>query len=207
MIRLKENGKEIDAVVFDLGNVLLDYKPRRFMGEMGIPMSLHDRLSNALFDGPEWNEMDRGTLTREEFIEAAARRDPMMRKEIKTYMNRWDEFFHAIPENVESVYRIKEAGGKVFVLSNFCAESFRYIVKRNAFFQEFDGMIISYQHHLVKPDPAIYRLLIDTMKMDPGRTVFFDDVPENAAAAVNTGMNAVQLPDGGLVLDYLTITD
>ncbi len=195
MIYLKENRKPMDAVIFDLGNVLLDYSPRRILGEIGISPDLHDRIAAVLFEDLEtWTELDRGTITSADLIDIAVSKEPFLRKEITEFIREWPYHFNAIPENVAALYRIIETGTKIYVLSNFALDVFRIEQKRNVFLSEFDGFIISSEHHLVKPDPAIYRLLIETFDLDPDRSVFIDDIEANINAAIAAGLNGIHLP-------------
>ena len=64
MIRLRQNLMEMDTVVFDLGNVLLKYDPRRYLELLKIDPALHDRIETALFSNPIWHEIDRGKIGR-----------------------------------------------------------------------------------------------------------------------------------------------
>ncbi len=195
MVLLKENHKEMDAVIFDLGNVLLDYSPRRFLGEIGIPPEIHDRLAAILFDDSEtWSKLDRGTLNNTGLIEIAAAKEPMLRKEITKFISEWPDHFNAIPENVASMYRIKEAGTKVYILSNFSEEVYAIEKKRNAFLTDFDGVLISYEHQVIKPEPEIYNLLINNFQLSPDKSVFIDDLEANVRGAKNAGLNTIHLP-------------
>ncbi len=208
MIYLKENQKSMDAVIFDLGNVLLDYSPRRFLGEIGIHPEVHDRIAAVLFeDAATWTELDRGTITNAELIEIAAGKEPLLRNEIKKYVREWPYFFNAIPENIAALYRIKEAGAKVYVLSNFAIEVFKIEQKRNSFLADFDGLIISSEHHLIKPQPEIYRLLIEKFQLNPERSVFIDDIEENANAALRAGLNVIHLPARSAVAPYFILPE
>ena len=110
MIRLRQNLMEMDAVVFDLGNVLLKYDPRRYLELLKIDPALHDRIETALFSNPIWHEIDRGTMTDEELADAASALDPEIDDEIHYYMRNWADYFYLIPENVDTMYRIKETG-------------------------------------------------------------------------------------------------
>lgn len=191
MIRLRQNLLEMDAVIFDLGNVLLDYDPFRFMRLLNIDPAIHKRIAKALFGNPIWCEIDRGTMTEDELAEAAGDLDPEIREEIRFYMRNWSQFFYLIPENVETFYRIKETGTKVYVLSNFSEATYRKMTAAYSFLNHFDGGVVSYQDKLIKPDPAIYHLLIERCGLDPKRSVFIDDLEPNIKTALQLGFNAI----------------
>ena len=205
MIYLNEDRTRIDAVIFDLGNVLLDYKPRRFMQEMGIAPEYIDRLMKVFPESPEWLELDKDTISDDEFLETALRKEPALRREILLYHRHWYDYFKAIPENVAAFYELKEAGAKTYLLSNFQKTCFAEIRKHNVFPDDTDGRVISFECGMIKPDPKIYELIISKYKLDPAHSVFIDDTPENIEAALAAGLKGIILPIGGYIMDYLTI--
>lgn len=205
MIYLNEDHTELNAVIFDLGNVLLDYNPRRFMGELGIDPKHFDRLTEIFPQSKGWQDLDEGLITDDEFLTAALHEEPALRREIILYHKHWYDHFHAIPENVAAFYQIKEAGAKTYILSNFQRTCFSVIREHNAFPDDFDGRVISFECGLRKPDPKIYELLISKYDLVPAHSVFIDDMPENTEAALRAGLKTVTLPVGGYILDYLTI--
>lgn len=207
MIYLKENNAPIDAVIFDLGNVLLDYDPRRFMIELGIDPAHIDRLMEIFPNSPEWQELDQGIISDDEFLAAALRKEPSLRREIKLYHRHWYDHFHAIPKNVAAFYQIKEAGAKTYILSNFQQTCFCVIRERNVFPDDFDGRVISFECRLRKPQPEIYEHIISKYQLDPARSVFIDDMPVNTEAARAASLLTVTLPIGGYILDYLRIEE
>ena len=110
MIFLNEDRTPLDAVIFDLGNVLLDYNPRRFMAELGIDVKNIDRLMEIFPHSQEWQDLDQNLISDDEFLESALRKEPSLRREILLYHKHWYDRFKAIPENVAAFYEIKEAG-------------------------------------------------------------------------------------------------
>ena len=207
MLFLKEDKSPLDAVIFDVGNVLLDYDPRRFMAELGIASKYWDRLTEIFPESEEWKLLDNDLMSDEEFLSSALRKEPGLRREIKLYHKHWYEHFDAIPKNVAAFYQIKEAGIKTYILSNLQKSCFRYVSAHNIFFDDFDGRIFSFENHVRKPAPEIYDLIISRYKLDPARSVFFDDMEANILAAQKAGMKTVYFPIGGNVLDYLIMED
>ena len=205
MIYLNEDHSELETVVFDLGKVLFDYAPRRFMFELGIAPELYDRLMKIFPESPEWQELDMDTISDDEFLASALRKEPLLRKEITLYHKHWYDHFKAIPENVAAFYEVKEAGAKTYILSNFQKTCFRVMQEHNSFLDDFDGRTISFECHTRKPMPEIYQTLINSFSLNPERTVFIDDMKENIKAAQAAGLKTIHLPIGGRVMDYLTI--
>lgn len=205
MISLKADHTMLDTVVFDLGNVLLDYNPRHFMAELGIAQQHFDRLMEIFPKSAEWQDLDMDLISDDEFLAAALRKEPELRREINLYHKHWYDHFHAIPENVAAFYQLKEAGARTYILSNFQKTCFAEIRKHNVFPDDMDGWVISYECHLRKPQPEIYELLISKFGLDPARSVFIDDMPENTDAAKAAGLQTITLPVGGFILDYLLL--
>ncbi len=207
MIYLNEDHTRIDAVIFDLGNVLLDYRPRMFMAELGIDPKYFERLEKVFPQSQEWQDLDQNLISDDEFLEAALHKEPALRREILLYHKHWYDHFRAIPENVATFYEVKEAGAKTYILSNFQKTCFRVVQEHNAFFEDFDGRVISFECIMRKPDPKIYELIISKYQLDPGHTVFIDDMSVNIEGAKSAGLKTILLPVGGFIRDYLTIED
>ena len=203
MLYLKENKTPLSAVVFDLGNVMFDYNPRRFMFELGIDQKYYDRLEEVFPKSPEWQDLDENIITDDEFLARALEKEPMLKKEILAYHYHWKEHCTALPYNVATFYDIKDAGAKTYILSNYQQTGFEYAEEHNIFLHDFDGAVISYRCKMRKPNPAIYKLLIDTYALDPAHTVFFDDLPANIEAARAAGLLGVVLPPCGHIAEYL----
>lgn len=207
MIYLNEDRTPINAVIFDLGNVLLDYNPRRFMLEMGIAPEYTDRLLKVFPESEDWTRLDMGLISDDEFLSNALYKEPQLRREVILYHKHWYDYFKAIPKNVAAFYQVKEAGAKTYILSNFQETCFRVMQEHNVFFEDFDGQVISYECKLRKPQPEIYQLIIEKYRLDPAHSVFIDDMAVNIEGAKAAGLKTILLPVGGSVLDYLTIED
>ena len=205
MIYLNEDHTELSAVIFDLGNVLLDYNPRRFMAELGIAPRHFDRLTEIFPDSKVWQDLDMDLVSDDEFLAAALHKEPALRREINLYHKHWYDHFHAIPENVAAFYQIKEAGAKTYILSNFQKTCFSVMQAHNVFLEDFDGRVISFECHLRKPEPEIYEYLIKQFSLDPAHSVFIDDMEVNIEGAKAAGLKTILLPVGGRILDHLTI--
>lgn len=102
---------------------------------------------------------------------------------------------HLVPETVELIKELKEQGYKLYVLSNFCSESFNLIKERNPeFFALFDGIVISAEIGLIKPDPNIYQHILSTHNIDPKTACFIDDQKVNLEAAKQFGIHTIHCP-------------
>lgn len=172
----------IEAVVFDIGNVLINWAPER----------LYDRLFGqdrrreifAAVDLAGMNErVDLGEGFRD-VIYGFADENPVFRDEIRLWHDRWiDMASPAIDRSVRLLRALREKGIPVFALSNFGAESFAIACARYPFLIEFDRSYISAHHRLAKPDPAFFALLETDSGLSGASLLFTDDRAENIAAA------------------------
>jgi HAD superfamily hydrolase (TIGR01509 family) len=102
---------------------------------------------------------------------------------------------HLVPETVNLIKELKEHGYKIYVLSNFCSESFNLIRERNPeFFALFDGIVISADIGMIKPDPNIYHHILTTHNIDPKMACFIDDQKVNLEAAQKFGIHTIHCP-------------
>ena len=204
MVCLKEGNIPLKSVIFDLANVLIEYDPGAMMLKLGIAPERVDRLLEITAFRPEWDEWDRGFETKESIRALAKADEPDFADDIDLYLSRWEEQFIPIPWNVETFYQLKKAGVKVYILSNWMQDCYEdWVIDHNPFIKDADGVMISYEVLLNKPDPAIFRLLLDRYQIDPKSAVFFDDREQNIASARSVGLNACQILDNGPVLPFL----
>ena len=185
----------ITAVVFDLGNVLVQWDPRFLYRQL---LDTDDEVEAFLAEvcTPEWNEaQDRGRPWAEGIAEAVDRH-PEHEALIRAFHDRWDEMCPGLVEGTpELVAELADAGIPLYALSNWSLETFERVRHRFHFLDRFDGLVISAAERLVKPDPAIFELLLERYALSAERTVFIDDSPRNVEAAASLGF--VSLPFTG----------
>lgn len=183
-------GAPIDAVVFDLGNVLVEWSRDRLY-EQVIP----DPQQRAFFfehiATMDWNlALDRG-LGFDQGVAELAGSHPDWRIEIEAYRDRWVEMLGPADDAAVALMReLKHEGYGVFGLTNWSAETFPFAEERFAFLGELDGIVVSGREGVVKPEREIYDLLCERFGLHPQRLVFTDDSPPNVAAATQFGWNA-----------------
>jgi 2-haloacid dehalogenase len=182
----------IDAVVFDLGGVLIDWDPRRlFRKLLADEAAVEEFLATVCT--PEWNaEQDRGRPFAEGVVELVER-FPAHAAAITAYHERWPEMLAGdIGGTVELLAELRAAGVPLYALTNWSAETFGIARERFEFLEWFDGVLVSGEERMIKPDPAIFRLLLDRFGLDPGATFYVDDSEPNVEAAGRLGFDAVR---------------
>lgn len=192
---------KVDAVVFDIGNILIRYAPDDFLAQLfpGDVQKQRDMLSRV-YAGPYWPSFDRGTM---EFEDAARRLTKEFGGSEADYlhaMRGWIELKKPIDEGWRAARRCKRAGKRLYLLSNYSREG--YIRMRERFadlFSIFSGGVISYRVHQLKPEPEIYATLIAECSLEPERTLFIDDTLLNVEGAIKMGIHGFHKHENGMM--------
>ena len=187
----------IKNVVFDLGRVIYNFWPDKYFAQLGY--SAADAA--VLFSNPIakklWLEYDRGTYNRAEIIQKLSDEFPHMADIFSHVLN--DNFvadvITVMPDNLDFLYEVKRRGFKVFLLSNFFLDGHEFCRKRDSFYEDVDGMIISALEGLIKPEPAIYQLLLDRYGLVAEESIFIDDLLPNIEAAKAFGIKTIHFTD------------
>lgn len=186
----------IDAVVFDLGGVLIDWDPRHLYRTLFDDDEIAMERFLTEVCSPAWNVQQDAGRSWSEAVETLTYRHPGHRELIAAYDERWSEMLGgAIEGTVEILDELRASGVRVAALSNWSAEKFPVARSRFEFLDWFEAIVISGEVGVSKPDERIYRHLLGRMGLDPGSTVFIDDSAANVAAAAELGMTALRFRD------------
>lgn len=181
----------IKNIIFDIGNVLTDFRWRDFLRDKGFDDAMIGRIAKASVENPLWKEFDRGELAGEELMQAFIDADPEIEEELhKAYDNIHGMVTirdYAIPW----VRELKAKGYKVWYLSNFSEKTEIECADSIAFIPYMDGGILSWKDKLIKPDPKIYLLMLERFGLVAEECVFIDDLPENVQGAMNEGIHGI----------------
>lgn len=188
-------------VVFDLGAVLLSWHPARLL-QHHLPALATDSqtacaLARQVFGHPDWHAFDRGAVTSSEVVSRMAARLGQPAESLDDLLQGIGEALTPMPDSVavlRELHALRESGHAVnglYYLSNMPQRYARYLVRQHDFFACFDGGVFSSDVGLIKPEPAIYKLLQQRFALAPARTLFIDDLPANVQAAQSLGWQAV----------------
>jgi 2-haloacid dehalogenase len=187
-----ETRPPIDAIVFDLGGVLIDWNPRhlyrQFFGEDidGMERFLSEVCTQT------WNEKQDAGRSWEEAIAEATASHPEDAALIKAYRERWEEMLGGpIADSVSVLDELRGTGKKLYALTNWSQHTFPIALARYAFLGWFDDILVSGREGLIKPDPAIFQLLASRFGIEASRSVFIDDSIKNVEAARRLGFHAI----------------
>lgn len=184
--------KPISAVVFDLGGVLLDWDPRYLYRQLMAHHEIDAFLEEI--DFPSWNHVQDSTSRPWALaVDDLAARHPHRRQLIAAYPQRFRESIAGlIPGTVDVLRALHDRGVRLFALTNWSAETFAGIRGDFEFLGMFEAIVVSGEEEIAKPDPEVFRLVLDRYDLDANATVFVDDSPANVAAAESVGLVSLQ---------------
>ena len=181
----------IRTIVFDIGNVLVDYCWRDHIRGMGYEGETAERIGRAMMQSPVWNELDRGVWTDEELLAGFIANDPGMEEQIRRVFSDLSTLVRERSGSPSWARSLKAEGYRVYYLSNFSGRVKREAADQLSFLNEMDGGIMSYAVRMIKPDPGIYRKLFDRYGIAAEESVFLDDSPANVETAEKLRMHGI----------------
>ena len=181
----------IRTIIFDIGNVLTVFGWKNFLHSFGFPPEIEERVGKATVDNPFWHEFDKGFLSDEEMLEGFIRNDPSVEKELREIYVSLHGIVTKADYAIPWIQALKKAGYQVLVLSNFSDKVRRENGDAFDFLEYVDGGILSYKDGVIKPDPAIYSLLLERYGLKPEECVFLDDMQPNLDAAARFGIHTI----------------
>ena len=194
---------KIRTIVFDIGNVLVDFAWRPLIEKRGFDSAMVDRIAKASVFSEDWVEFDKGNLSIEEIIDLFVENDPEIESEIRTAFSDLTDIVTKRERTIPWINAIKAAGYQVLVLSNFSKMAVENCKEAMGFLDYVDGGILSYKDHVVKPGEEIYKLLMERYDLTADTTVFIDDTPENIDTAKRLGWNGIVFKSYDQVEDEL----
>ncbi len=181
----------IRNVIFDIGNVLTDFRWKEFLADKGFDSGMIERIGRASVESLIWREFDRGSWSERELFAAFVQNDPAIEEELHRAFDDVHGMVKAREYAVPWVKALKRGGLGVYYLSNFSEKAHRECADALAFVAYADGGILSYQDRIIKPDPAIYRLFLSRYRLKAEECVFLDDLQENVEAARREGIHGI----------------
>lgn len=191
-----ETERTIDAVIFDLGGVVLRWDPRAAFAQV-LPVDEIDGFLNEI-SFPEWNQAQDSGRDWSEGEAELTLRFPHREQAVQAYRR---YFPLVIPEMVDGtaalIAELGQGGVRLLALTNWAADTFAETRSRFDILQRFESIMVSGEEKLAKPDPAIFARLIERGRLDPTRTLFIDDSAANCEAAARLGLQARRFTDAG----------
>lgn len=180
----------INTIIFDFGGVLVDWNPRYvYRDHFQNDEKMEWFLENICTD--DWNIQQDCGRSLEEATNLLLEKYPEHKNEIEMYYGKWETMLkNSIPGTVEILYELK---GKypLYGLTNWSAETFPIALKRFEFFQAFDGILVSGEEKLIKPDQKIFELMMRKFSLKPENCLFIDDNLKNVEASREFGIETI----------------
>lgn len=195
---------KINNVIFDLGAVLLEWKPEDILSEAF--KNKEDRLKarNGILNHPDWIDLDRGTLKEKDAVQKFSERTGLSEPSIKNFFDIVRKSLTAKEDTLEIFNQCRKKNLKLYCLSNMSIENFEYVQNRYAFFNDFSGIVVSGYINLVKPDPRIFEFILSKYQIVPSQTVFIDDNTTNVLTAEGFGIHAIEFDNAALCGEILS---
>ncbi|HUW90277.1 MAG TPA: HAD family phosphatase [Candidatus Nanopelagicaceae bacterium] len=181
----------IKNIIFDLGNVLLKFKPNKFLLRFTNDKEYIDQFVLKVTRSKTWLELDRGTNTLENARNIFLSKYPQEKDFIELFFDQWMDMLTPIKKNIEILEELKELGYSSYILSNYIKEAFSYVNSKYSFFSLFNGQIISGFENIIKPEKAIYVLLLNRYNLIPEESLFIDDILFFLKPAKKLGMKTI----------------
>ena len=182
----------IRNMVFDIGNVLMDFRWKEYMRSLfGENEALIQTINQGIWHNGCWAAMDKGEMDGAATLRSAVAFAPQYEKEIKLTLDRVALAFHKFGYAVPWLQELKRMGLNVYYLSNYSAFSIAANPDVLDFIPCMDGGVFSFEVKAVKPEPEIYRCLCDKYDLKPEECLFTDDVPANVKGAQACGFQGI----------------
>lgn len=182
----------IKNIVFDVGRVLVTFNPEEYLKKLGYDERTRQKIEEAMFKNPLWNEQDRGVLSDEELLSKFVANAPEYEEQIKEAFEKIAAIIELLPHTMEWVKGLKAKGYQLYVLSNYGEYTYEQTKHKLEFLSYMDGSIFSFQYKVIKPEREIYELLLNKFELKAEESVFIDDRLENVEAAKALGFSGIQ---------------
>jgi 2-haloacid dehalogenase len=186
------NNTPIDTIIFDLGNVLIDWNPRYLYRKL---FKTEEEVSWFLENicTPAWNDEQDGGRSFEEATALLLAKHPEWSVPINAWYGRWHETISGpVHGTVEILKTFKENSGyRLYALTNWSDQTFPWALETFEFLHWFEGIVISGVEKTRKPFPDFYHILLNRYAIDPAKALFIDDNIKNIEGAKAVGLNTI----------------
>lgn len=191
------------AVLWDVGNVIVDWSPRRLYQKIFKEPAACDRFLSSVCTMGWHLETDRG-LPPEDNTRRLIARFPDHEAAIRAWWDRWDEMFDgAIPQTEAAIEALAEAGVPQFGLTNMWTGTWAFVQSLSPAFRHFQDTVVSADEGLIKPDPRIYAIACERTGLAPQDLLFIDDSAANIEAASALGFHVHRFEDPAALIPLL----
>lgn len=174
-------------IVFDIGNVLVDYNFKEFLAGKGFGPDTIKRIIKASMMSPYWEAFERSEMTEEEVMKAFVSLDPEIEDELYKAYDNIHGMLTLRPFAIDLIKQLKSKGYKVYYLSNYSSKAYRECSDSLAFMEYTDGGCVSFMEKMTKPDVNFYKCFLEKYNLAAEECIFVDDTPVNVEVAEQLG--------------------
>jgi 2-haloacid dehalogenase len=196
--------EQIETIIFDLGGVLVDWNPRYMYRKIFADETEMEHFLAEVTTG-HWNEQQDAGRPLAEATEMLVQAHPHYAAEIRAFYGRWTEMLNgAVEESVQILQEIlHNSRHRVYALTNWSHETWPIALELFPFLHWFEGVLVSGEEKLIKPDPAIYELILSRYNIERSTALFIDDNLKNVHGSWAVGLPAVQFESAGQLRIFL----
>lgn len=187
----------IKNVIFDIGNVLVDFRWKMLLEDLKIPHDTGKIFETSVFGNPLWAELDRGVYEEDEILTKFREINKEHLEEFNLVWENRDKLVEPYTYALPWIDRLKARGMNVYLLSNYPKNIFTLHAECGCFpfLSKVDGKVVSAFVKMVKPEAAIYEYLLKEYGLTASECIFLDDREENVEAAKALGMKGIVFKD------------
>lgn len=178
----------IKNVIFDMGNVLLRWDPEYIVSNYDTDEIGKGFLLNEVIKTKYWLDVDKGIISYDDLLDIVKNRIPSKYHAVAKHMcDTFENYMEELLNATEVLSKLKSEDYNLYILSNSCLK-FRSILKKQRFYSYLDGILLSSEEKMLKPDTEIFKLMCDRYELNPSESLFIDDIKANVDGAISAGL-------------------
>ena len=181
----------VKNIVFDIGNVLADFRIKEFLAQKGFDAPTIKRIIKASVLSPYWEQFERADITEEEAIAAFISLDPELESALRKAYANIAGMLTVRDYAVPWIRALNERGYRTYYLSNYSKKAYDECGDSLSFMAYMEGGLLSFRERMTKPAPAIYTRFLERFSLNAEECVFIDDTAQNVEAARNLGFYGI----------------
>ena len=185
---------KIKNIIFDFGGVLIDWNPEYlFRKEFERESDMNYFLENICTS--EWNIQQDAGRPLSEATKTLQKEHPEYKELIGMYYGRWEEMLGGVIEDSVRVLYLLKDKYPIYGLTNWSSETITIAYRRYDFFNYLEGIVVSGEEELIKPDPKLYQVLLNRYRLKANETLFIDDNIHNIETAQEMGFHTIHFTE------------
>ncbi|MGN1417031.1 MAG: HAD family hydrolase [Oscillospiraceae bacterium] len=182
-------------IIFDIGMVLADFRWQSYCRELGFSEEVIAMFGERMINDPIWDEFDLSIIPHKILIDKIGGRFPDNKKEYALFWQDITKLVVPFEYTSDWLRELKAAGHNIYLLSNYPKFMFEIHSQSWDFLKYTDGRVVSYEYHVMKPDPIIYNILLKKYDLAPEDCIFLDDREVNIKGAEDCGIRGILFTD------------